>query len=179
MVVTKQTLLAEWVKLKHAGQVKKYTGEPYYNHLAAVAALAGPATMLGYEIGLCHDLSEDTGTDAQELFEKLLYFDYSDMEANYITKRVVELTDVFTATAFPQLSRTTRKEKEAERLSNISAGAQTVKYADLIDNMPRVIRHDKVNAGQYLEKKKRLLLAMTDGEKQLRNKALLITDDGL
>jgi hypothetical protein len=41
-----------------------------------------------------------------------------------------------------------------------------------------VIRHDEVNAGQYLEKKKRLILTMTDGEKQLRHKALLIIDDG-
>ncbi|MEO6631026.1 MAG: hypothetical protein ABIN13_04865, partial [Mucilaginibacter sp.] len=94
-------LLTEWVAKKHNGQTKKYTGDPYFMHLEAVAAMAKQATLMGYEIGLCHDILEDTGVTRNELFEALLEFGYDDMEANYITVRVVELTDVFKSSTYP------------------------------------------------------------------------------
>ena len=145
--------LTDWVAARHKGQVKKYNGEPYFIHVLAVAQVAKPATMLGYEIGLCHDLLEDTPTTENELFETLLGFGYDDMEANYITIRVVELTDIFTAATYPGLSRAERKAKEASRLATISAGAQTVKYCDMLYNMDLVLRYDKPNADQYLKKR--------------------------
>ena len=36
----KQKLLFEFVKFHHEGQVRKYTGEPYHNHLLSVATIA-------------------------------------------------------------------------------------------------------------------------------------------
>jgi (p)ppGpp synthase/HD superfamily hydrolase len=172
-------LLTQWVAEKHSGQTKKYTGDPYFMHLDAVAAIAKPATLMGYEIGLCHDILEDTKVTRNELFEALLEFGYTDMEANYITVRVVELTDVFKSSAYPGLSRIERKENEARRLTTISPGAQTVKYCDLIYNMPLVIRYDKEHALEYLRKKKLLLAGMVDGDRELRLRAIEIIEEGL
>src|SRR5579862_5899348 len=124
--------LAHWVQKKHRGQLIKHTGDSYFTHLIAVAEMAGPVTLWGYEIGLCHDLLEDTETSREELLTTLIRFNYNTNEAEYITNKVAELTDEFTADAYPDLSREIRKEKEALRLCRISAGAQTVKYADLI-----------------------------------------------
>ena len=171
--------LTAWVEAKHKGQIKKYTGKPYINHLLTVAEMAKPVTMLGYEIGLCHDLLEDTDTSENELFETLLGFGYDDMEANYITVRVVELTDVFTADAYPGLTRDERKEREAARTFTISPGAQTVKYCDLIDNMQTVIKYDQKNAQQYLHKKALLLNSLVAGDRATRQKALDVISQGL
>lgn len=172
--MSKEERLAEWVKLKHAGQVKKYSRQPYFVHLSHVAEMAQAATYLGYEIGLCHDLLEDTATSGQELTAALRSFGYDGASANHITAAVIELTDVFTAAAYPLLSRNARKELEAIRLSRISPGAQTVKYADLSDNMEIIIRYAPQHAAIYLQKKQLLLANMKDGRETLREKALMV-----
>lgn len=127
---------------------------------------------LGYEIGLCHDLLEDTDTRPEELRESLLSFGYSEEEAAHITGCVLELTDVFTAAAFPDLSKKKRKKKESARLVGISADAQTVKYADLIYNIGWVLQYDQKNAKRYLHKKKRLLDRLKKGNEALRRPAM-------
>jgi len=171
--------LTDWVRQKHLGQQIKKTGEPYFTHLAAVANMAGQYTLLGYEIGLCHDLLEDTDTTLAELHVALTSFNYSPAEASYIAAAVIELTDVFTATAYPGLSKKARKEKEALRLQAVSAGAQTVKYCDLVDNITWVLEHDQRHAIEYLEKKKLLLAGMTNGNKKMLQKALNAVNNGL
>ena len=176
---TPTELLTQWVAKQHGRQTKKHTGDLYFMHLEAVATMAKPATLMGYEIGLCHDILEDTPVTRNELFEALLDFGYNDMEANYITVRVVELTDVFKSSEYPGLSRIERKEKEAHRLTTISPGAQTVKYCDLIYNMPLVIKYDKEHAGEYLRKKQLLLKGMVDGDKGLHEEAMKIAEAGL
>ncbi len=168
-----------WVQLKHKGQLIKHTGEPYFNHLVAVAEMAKTATKFGYEIGLCHDILEDTPTRENEVLEALCDFGYANSEAREITARVVELTDVFTASAYPNLSKKIRKEREAARLVNISSAAQTVKYCDLIDNIQWVLQHDQKHAVLYLKKKKLLLSDMINGDKIIRQRALDIIDKGL
>ncbi|TDQ08258.1 metal-dependent phosphohydrolase [Pedobacter metabolipauper] len=170
--ISKQKQLFEWVTWKHAGQLIKQTNEPYTNHLIAVAKLAGPFVELGYEIGLCHDLLEDTDTTDTGLKEALLNIGYTDAEAGLITRGVVELTDVYTKTSYPDLSKKERKERESKRLLSISPAAQTVKYADLIYNINWVLKYDRKDAYRYLEKKQRLLADLTRGNDTLRQQAL-------
>jgi (p)ppGpp synthase/HD superfamily hydrolase len=165
-------LLTGWVKGKYDGNLIRRSYEPYFNHLAAVAELASSALSMGYEIGLCHDLLEDTSTTRNELLEVLRGFGYTDSEAGHITSCVVELTDIFTAEAYPALSKKQRKEKEASRLNSISPDAQTVKYCDLIDNLKWVMQYDLRHASKYLSKKQLLLSAMTEGDRRIHQKAL-------
>lgn len=166
--------LKDWVALKHAGQLIKRTGEPYFNHLIAVADLAS-CIELGYEIGLCHDLLEDTSTTEAELSAALLDFGYNGKQANLITHCVVELTDVFTASAYPNLSKSKRKKLESARLLTLSPVAQTVKYADLIYNINWVLKYDLKHAQRYLLKKQRLLSGLNRGDQNLWQKALKCT----
>lgn len=177
--MTPAELLIRWVNLKYKGHLIKRSGEPYFNHLAAVAKMAQSVTNMGYEIGLCHDLLEDTSTTENELLEALTGFGYTNLEAGDITTCVVELTDVFTSNAYPNLSKTERKAKEARRLICISPAAQTVKYCDIIDNIRWVLQYDKKHALEYLLKKQLLLSAMTDGDKRIYEKVLTDINEGL
>lgn len=171
--------LADWVASRHAGQLIKRTGKPYFNHLIAVAEMAKPAVAFGYEIDLCHDLLEDTNTSAEQLNEALVGFGYTLSDANSIVYCVNELTDVFTAAAYPELSKSERKELEAQRLIKMSPAAQTVKYCDLLYNIDWVLKFDQKHAKVYLKKKKLLLGAMTKGDQGLRQHALKVIDSGL
>lgn len=160
--------LTEWVALKHKGQIIRRTDLPYFKHLITVATLAGAVVELGYETGLCHDLLEDTTVTSTELYDALSGFGYSDNDAGLITKCVVELTDVFTDAAYPDLSKKERKNLESARLATISGLAQTVKYGDLIDNISWVLKYDQKHAKKYLKKKQLLLESLTWGNLNLR-----------
>jgi len=164
--------LTEWVKKKHGAQLIRRTIEPYYNHLIAVAEMAAPFLTLGYEIGLCHDLLEDTDSTQEDLMEALRRFGYPDRDAAFITSCVVELTDVFTADAYPGLSKAERKNREAARLISMSAAAQTVKYADLIYNVKWVLTYDRKHAEKYIKKKVLLLANMNAGNEELWQQAI-------
>lgn len=123
-----QASLLMFIVLKHENQVRKYTGEPYHFHLRNVADMADEKCRFGYEIGLCHDLFEDTKCTHEELLNTLIRFGYFRNEAEYIVNCVIELTDVFTSDSFPQLNRAKRKAEEAKRLHKICYESQTVKY---------------------------------------------------
>ena len=163
--------LLHWIQRKYAGILIRSSEEPYINHLLAVAAMVKDIFPLAYEIGLCHDLLEDTPTTANQLWEALLSFNYTKPQAGFIVQLVAELTDVYTASAYPDLKKAVRKKKEAHRLSGLGAGAQTVKYADLIYNINWTVTYDKANAGRYLKRKMKLLDALNAGDEALREQA--------
>jgi len=167
-----RTQLKRWVSLQHQGQVIRRTKKPYFEHLLAVAELAGPAVTLGYEIGLCHDLLEETDVTERELLAALLSFGFTETDAGSITSCVVELTDVYTAVAYPGLSKSERKTLEQARLLTISPTAQTVKYADLIYNAVWVLKYDHKHAAKYMAKKQLLLADLDRGNSKLRNQLL-------
>lgn len=131
-----------FVALKHFEQKRKYTGEPYLSHLKAVAEMADGKCKFGYEIGLCHDLLEDTDCTGAELSEVLLRFGYDVPHAYKIYSAVCDLTDEYTHEKFPQHNRKVRKELEAYRLHGIAKEAQTVKYCDIINNSESILQHD-------------------------------------
>lgn len=168
----KRSRLKNFVKKMHKDKIRKYTGEPYYNHLISVAQLSISKCHLGYEIGLCHDLLEDTDCTDKVLLNTLITYGYTASAAYHITKCVVELTDVFTTEKYPSLNRSYRKQKEADRLHCISDTAQTVKYADLIDNTASIVEHDKSFAKTYIAEKEVILKGMAEGNQELYKMAL-------
>lgn len=170
----KQEELFEFVKEKHKGQVRKYTGEPYHNHLYNVAEIVSNLGEEYIEVALCHDLFEDTDCGYEELFNKLFSIGYDENSAFNIRYSALELTDEFTKENFPDMNRENRKIHEAIRLSNISEFAQTVKYADLIDNTKSIVECDKQFSKVYLKEKRFILSIMDKGNKQLYNKAKLL-----
>lgn len=173
MRTDRQNNLLAFVGIHHYPQQRKYTREPYTVHLIAVAEMADKYKLkLGYEIGLCHDLIEDTSCTEQELYEALVRFGYDMAESRFIVMNVSNLTDEYTKKSWPQFNRKERKELERLRMIKISPSAQSIKYCDLIDNTASIVRHDPSFAKVYLEEKRLLLEVMNKGNKILYKKAL-------
>lgn len=163
-----QNKLLEFVKEQHGSQVRKYTNEPYWTHPLSVARIAEKYLNDDYpfffEIALCHDLFEDTTCDYHKLFA-FLNFDcrYGTEAARFICNNVSELTDEYTSERYPLLNRRKRKEAEAIRLGFIGQIAQSIKYADLIDNCNTIVKFDPSFASTYLKEKKDILNKMRAG----------------
>ena len=172
-------LLMDWVKLQHRGQKIKKSGKPYFSHVLAVAEMAGKPNSLRFEIGLCHDLLEDTDVTTVVLDAALKMCGYDKVQREYITTCVLELTDHFTKTEFPDLRKKERKQKEASRLLTIHPDAQTVKYCDLIYNMRWMKKYDQEGFEKYLIKKSEFVEALDGGDPELREKALSLMHNEL
>jgi (p)ppGpp synthase/HD superfamily hydrolase len=168
-LTAKQQLLLNQVKKLHYGQERKYNGLPYWTHPYEVAELLfnniGPTMDFMIEIAFLHDILEDQKfrCDEIQMINLLKICGYSYFDGMYITRAVIELTDVYTRENCPQMNRELRKEREAERLWNVSAVAQTVKYADLIHNTGSIVLGDPKFAVVYLREKRNILRFMSNG----------------
>lgn len=139
----------------HEGQVRKYTFDAYFTHVARVAIMVadrgGSKNMIA--AAYLHDTIEDTDVTEQWL---RVYFppDVVDM--------VVALTDVYTPKDFPYLCRDQRKELECQRLACESADVQRIKLCDLADNTKSIVEHDPKFAIIYLREKSDILASFRD-----------------
>lgn len=157
----------------HADQMRKYTPERYIVHPERVMLICREYTsdLSVQAAALLHDVLEDTPVP-QTTMEHFLNSVMTPQQARKTLGLVVELTDVYIKTAYPHLNRKSRKELETERLSKVSPEAQTIKYADLIDNGYDIVRHDPHFARKYLHEASLLLQRMTKGNPELRKRAL-------
>lgn len=145
----------------HWSQQRKYTGESYINHPLAVSDILREA-MLPIEVicaGVLHDTIEDTETDYEDI-EKI---------NKEIADIVLEVTNVYTKEAYPDLNRKKRNELERVRLATVSENAQNVKAADMINNLHNIVTLDPVYAEQYIEEKELLLPLLTKANTHLIN----------
>ncbi len=164
-MTTRRDRLFRFVKEAHENQRRKYTDEPYYKHLESVYNIAKVycKDLLLYEYCICHDLFEDTKIDKDELERVLHLSGYDYRERLSIIYTTLELTDQYTKEDYPKHNRKDRKFMEAVRLGDTSELAQSVKYADLIDNLRDIVPYDKEFARIYVEEKKQLLQLMRLG----------------
>lgn len=135
----------------HGRQLRKYTEEPYILHPVDVASIIAPHDKSGVMVpaALLHDVLEDTNVNHPMLFDFLQKV-YPEDKAKIIYTLVDELTDVYTHEKFPIHNRKTRKKLERQRLANISANAQSLKYADMLSNTPSIVERDPGFAETYL-----------------------------
>ena len=144
----------------HAGHVRKYTGEPYFNHLAEVARIVA-ATPGSDEAMVAaaylHDTLEDTPTTYADLVKEF---------GHEVAVLVAELTNIRT-----EGNRATRKARDRARLAGISERAMTIKLADLIHNTGDIVEFDPKFAKLWLAEKTALLAVMTGGDPELRKRA--------
>lgn len=178
----KDNLLIDFITEKHGAQLRKYVNTPYYEHPIRVAMLVmkhvRPMPLFAIEIALCHDLFEDTDCTYEELFNFLTTeLKYSKFNAAKICDGVKHLTNEFTPEAYPDLNRKERKEKEKIRLSMAPWYCQTIKYADIIDNLPSIVKYDPKFAKVYVEEKIELLNFMRHGHIHLLIKCCAAIDD--
>jgi (p)ppGpp synthase/HD superfamily hydrolase len=170
----KQQLLLERVKEIHEGQKRKYHGQDYWLHVFGVAEILAnsikiPEDSFLIEIALLHDVLEDQYDKCgeMEMIGMLKVCGYSYFDAMFITRAVIELTDVYTTERCPNINRANRKALEAERLGEVSFEAATVKYADLIHNTQDICDHDEGFAKVYLKEKEIILNLMRQGNYNL------------
>ena len=157
----------------HGEQMRKYTPERYIVHpvrvMESVKKYTNDDSVLA--AALLHDVLEDTATTKEQI-EEFLNTVMSNEQSKRVVRLVLELTDVYTKSRYPQWNRYTRKRKETARLEKTSAEAQTVKYADLIDNMKEIVNQDPDFAKRYLGEAKNLLKRLKKGNTELRELAI-------
>lgn len=157
----------------HGEQMRKYTPERYIVHPIRVMATCLEYTqdenMLA--AALMHDVLEDTPVKAEEIHNLVERFRGA-AAADDVTQLVVDLTDIFEKKNYPHWNRLKRKEMEAERLALVSARAQTIKYADILDNCIEIVAHDPAFAKIFVRECHYLMTKMEDGEPQLRDNVL-------
>lgn len=157
----------------HNEQMRKYTPERYIVHPVRVME-----TCREYDnrlpvlaAALLHDVLEDTPVTEDELADFLTTV-MNPAEAEETLKLVIEMTDVYVKSVYPRLNRKQRKEKELERIVGTSPEAQTIKYADIIDNSTKMASLDPDFAPRYLRECLEILQKADKGNEVLREKAL-------
>jgi guanosine-3',5'-bis(diphosphate) 3'-pyrophosphohydrolase len=165
----RQWQLFDFVKEMHGSQLRKYSGKPYYTHLLSVAGRVDEYVKQDClkEIALCHDLIEDTPCSLADLSAELMRLGYNVNEDAQILAGVDALTDKFIPSRYPHLNRKKRKDLEATRITRTSSVAQTVKYADIIDNITTIIEEDRGFASIYLREIAAYIWQIDKGEAEL------------
>jgi (p)ppGpp synthase/HD superfamily hydrolase len=150
----------------HGDQVRKYTGEPYTNHLVEVMNIVRTVksddSMLA--AALLHDTIEDTSVTEADVQREFGF---------RIAKLVVELTDI----SKPEDgNRAFRKAMDRDKLAKVSDDAQTIKLADLISNGKDIAVNDPNFAKVFLNEKRQLLEVLDRGDSVLMKQAKDILD---
>lgn len=158
----------------HGSQQRKYSTERYIVHPVRVMKICEEYDNRTEVLAaaLLHDVLEDTPITEQELY-RFLCDKLNPQQADNTLLLVIELTDVYTKKAYPEWNRKKRKQKETERLSHISPEAQTIKYADIIDNTNEIVVFDRQFAPKFLQECLHILKLAEKGNKSLRK---IVTD---
>jgi (p)ppGpp synthase/HD superfamily hydrolase len=166
-----------FAKDAHGDQQRKFEPEPYITHLVRVKKLCEEYTTERpiLAAALLHDVLEDTAVTKQQIID-FLSFIMSEKETKLTVQFVTELTDVFTKKNYPLWNRRKRKLKEAARLGEASPQAQTIKYADIIDNSQSIINSTDNFASVYLYECRDLLKQINKGDKDLYKRAVDTVD---
>jgi (p)ppGpp synthase/HD superfamily hydrolase len=120
---------------------------------------------------ILHDVLEDTSTTPAQI-KVFLSTIMNETDTDHTLDLVIELTDVYTKHHYPKFNRRKRKGMEADRIELISAEAQTIKYADILDNSREIAEHDPDFAPVFLRECRMLLQKMKKGNANLREKAI-------
>lgn len=158
----------EFAKQAHGNQGRKYTPEPYMVHPVRVMDLCREYTqsLSVSAAALLHDVLEDTPVTKDEM-KTFLRRQMSYTDADYTMQLVIDLTDVYTKQAYPQWNRRKRKKMEADRIALTRPDAQTIKYADIIDNCIEIVQYDADFGPQFLRECNALLTRIPNGNCEL------------
>jgi len=158
----------EFARAAHrdVGQLRKYSGQPYEEHLRRVAEIVSGVTDDAQTIAAAwlHDVVEDTPVTVEAV-------------ARAFGPAVGELVNALSDVSRPhQGNRAARKAIDREHLARAPARAQTVKLADLIDNCQDICRHNPKFGRVFVIEMTALLDVLTDGDRRLQRRARSLVD---
>lgn len=164
-----------FAKRVHEGQVRKYTGLPYFSHLAEVAGIAMSAGWRHPTVhpdvfmatAWLHDSIEDQSENG--VSREVLHQQFGSL----VSEGVVWLTDV----PAPHLNRAQRKQDAALRLGAAPGWVQSIKCADIISNLDGIAPLDPDFAKVYKAEKRNQLKAMDRADPALRKLALSLAGE--
>ncbi|HYF66833.1 MAG TPA: HD domain-containing protein [Ohtaekwangia sp.] len=164
----------------HGDQLRKYGSDRYIVHPVRVMKNCARYTtdVCVLSAALLHDVLEDTAVTQDELL-KFLQNIFDRPMATRTLSLVIELTDIYTRHNYPRMNRRNRKAQEAKRLSQCSADAQTIKYADIHDNAQHIMDEDPDFGPIFLREAFDLLTQLTRGNATLHAEAIDIVQSGL
>lgn len=139
-------------------QRRRYTGEPYIVHPAAVVELVRsvPHTEAMLAAAWLHDVVEDTPVTLDEILVEF-------------GQEIADLVEMLTDVSRPEDgNRATRKALDRDHTAKANPQAQTIKLADLIDNSRSIFEHSPSFAPVYRAEKALLLEVLVDGDPQLQ-----------
>ncbi len=172
-----QFMAIDW----HKNQVRKYTNDPYFSHLAEVVGIVSPYldySMLGAHpwvtmaIAYLHDCKDQNITDdmiRHRYHEYRLYDHYKHRE--YV-ELVIDGVNVLTD---PPQSAGNRAERHALKVKQLATGRPNehdVKCADIISNTKSIATHDPNFAQVYLREIKEVLMVLTRAHADLHRLAV-------
>lgn len=161
-------LIQDFATQAHGDQQRQFVPESYIAHPIRVMETCKPHTADRSILAaaLLHDVLEDTPVTNVQLQDFLISV-MVESEAKRTLQLVIELTDIYTKANYPQWNRRKRKVKETQRLGKVSPGAQTIKYADIIDNSLTIQNAGTDFARKYLFECRSLLREMRKGDPEL------------
>ncbi|GAB0157925.1 hypothetical protein CHRYSEOSP005_32200 [Chryseobacterium sp. Alg-005] len=161
----------------HGEQTRKYNTDRYIVHPVRVMEACRQYTerLSVLSAAIMHDIIEDTPLTKNDI-SIFLSSVMDEKNKTETVNMIIELTDVFVKKDFPHLNRSKRKKLEIERLQNISPEAQTIKYADIMDNAKEIVQDDVSFARRFLQECRDILIALKKGNPELRHKALSLVN---
>lgn len=138
----------------HKDHKRKYTGNPYTDHLAEVVGIVSSVDTTPDHLAVAwlHDTIEDVEVTFDMLQEKF---------GGEVATGVLWLSDL------EEGNRAERKRLSRIRLSDAPDWVQNIKVADMISNTSSIVQHDPNFAKVYLEEKRLLLEVLTKADKNL------------
>jgi (p)ppGpp synthase/HD superfamily hydrolase len=139
----------------HKDQKRKFTGNPYFNHLSEVAGIVRTVqttSNIVQAVAWLHDSIEDQGISGEEIENRF---------GSLVRIAVEALSDLETGT------REDRKRLSRERLADKPGWIQDIKVADIISNCSSVAIHDPEFAVKYLSEKRLMLDALQNANPEL------------
>lgn len=147
----------------HRAQQRKYTGNPYSDHLAEVAGIV--ATIAG-------DIQDDPFIDSERMIAVAWLHDAKEDQGitNYELAKLFGLVVAAGVSALSDMEKGNRAERKAAsriRLAAAPGWVQSIKCADLISNTSSIVMHDPKFAVTYLEERRLLLDVLTKADPRL------------
>lgn len=154
---------AEFARQAHSAidQRRKYSGEPYIVHPAAVAELVASVTDDGAVIAAAwlHDVVEDTAVTLGEIRTEF---------GEDVAALVSSVTKVVDGT---EIGRAKAAEINIAHCGQGSPRAKTIKLADVIHNLSDIVENDPCFAPVYVREKEMLLDVIGEGDPVLFRRA--------